>query len=625
MASLTVRQLDERLKKLLRLRAAKSGRSVEDEVRTILRAAAEEAGEDILESFTPPGKTTAPRRAASAPAGAKRVLLIVGGGIAAYKSLDLIRRLKERGLAVRCILTKAAEQFVTPLSAGAILGERVFTDLFDAASEFDVGHIRLARETDLIVVAPATADLMAKMAGGLASDLATAVLLAAGTKILLAPAMNPHMWANNATQRNLAQLVADGVSLVGPNEGEMAEAGERGLGRMAEPLEIAAAVDNLLDGGKQPLKGNSLKGLRVLVTSGPTHEPIDPVRYIANRSSGKQGHAIAAAAAAAGADVTLVSGPVNLPDPPGVNVVHVEIGARYAASGRARAAGGRRDLRRRGRRLARRQCRHAQDQEKGRPGHAGILAYRKSRHTRKRRASQVAAPASGDRLCRRNRKRRRQRQGQACAQRLRLDIGQRRVAANRHHGRRPQHHPAGHGAGHRTLAAAIEGRCGQDADRAHRRGASAMSGAIDIRITRLPHGRDLPLPSYQSALAAGLDLLAALPADAPLTLAPGARALVPTGIAIALPEGCEAQVRPRSGLAVKHGLTVLNAPGTVDADYRGEIQVLLVNLGSEPVAIARGMRIAQLVIATVARAQLREVASLDETARGSGGFGSTGG
>ena len=324
MASLTVRQLDERLKKLLRLRAAKSGRSVEDEVRTILRAAAEEAGEDILESFTPPGKTTAPRRAASAPAGAKRVLLIVGGGIAAYKSLDLIRRLKERGLAVRCILTKAAEQFVTPLSAGAILGERVFTDLFDAASEFDVGHIRLARETDLIVVAPATADLMAKMAGGLASDLATAVLLAAGTKILLAPAMNPHMWANNATQRNLAQLVADGVSLVGPNEGEMAEAGERGLGRMAEPLEIAAAVDNLLDGGKQPLKGNSLKGLRVLVTSGPTHEPIDPVRYIANRSSGKQGHAIAAAAAAAGADVTLVSGPVNLPDPPGVNVVHVE-------------------------------------------------------------------------------------------------------------------------------------------------------------------------------------------------------------------------------------------------------------------------------------------------------------
>jgi phosphopantothenoylcysteine decarboxylase/phosphopantothenate--cysteine ligase len=317
MASLTVRQLDERLKKLLRLRAAKSGRSVEDEVRTILRAAAEDTGGDALETIDPPSHPA--RRSAGAPAGAKRVLLIVGGGIAAYKSLDLIRRLKERGLAVRCILTKAAEHFVTPLSAAAIVGERVFTDLFDASSEFDAGHIRLARETDLVVVAPATADLMAKMACGLAPDLATAVLLAAGTKILLAPAMNPYMWANKATQRNLAQLVADGVALVGPGEGEMAEAGERGTGRMAEPLEIAAAVETLLAGGAQPLKGK-----RVLVTSGPTHEPIDPVRYIANRSSGKQGHAIAAAAACAGAAVTLVSGPVNLPDPPGVNVVHVE-------------------------------------------------------------------------------------------------------------------------------------------------------------------------------------------------------------------------------------------------------------------------------------------------------------
>ena len=229
MASLTVRQLDERLKKLLRLRAAKSGRSVEDEVRTILRAATEEPGDETPENVTPPSEH-APRRPAAPPAGTKRVLLIIGGGIAAYKSLDLIRRLKERGIAVRCILTKAAEQFVTPLSAGAIVGERVFTDLFDAGSEFDVGHIRLARETDLIVVAPATADLMAKMAGGIANDLATAVLLATGTKILLAPAMNPHMWSNKATQRNLAQLVADGVVLVGPNEGEMAEAGERGTG-----------------------------------------------------------------------------------------------------------------------------------------------------------------------------------------------------------------------------------------------------------------------------------------------------------------------------------------------------------------------------------------------------------
>jgi phosphopantothenoylcysteine decarboxylase / phosphopantothenate---cysteine ligase len=320
MASLTVRQLDERLKKLLRLRAAKSGRSVEDEVRTILRAAAEESGLDALETTNPPAPKTS-RRATRAPAaGTKRVLLIVGGGIAAYKSLDLIRRLKKRGLAVRCILTKAAEHFVTPLSAGAIVGERVFTDLFDVGSEFDVGHIRLARETDLVIVAPATADLMAKIAGGHVDDLATAVLLATDARILLAPAMNPRMWANKATQRNLAQLVADGVALIGPNEGGMAEAGELGVGRMAEPLEIAAAIEKLCGAGQaQPLEGK-----HVLVTSGPTHEPIDPVRYIANRSSGKQGHAIAAAAARAGAAVTLLSGPVNLPDPPGVHVVKVE-------------------------------------------------------------------------------------------------------------------------------------------------------------------------------------------------------------------------------------------------------------------------------------------------------------
>jgi phosphopantothenoylcysteine decarboxylase/phosphopantothenate--cysteine ligase len=316
MASLTVRQLDDKLKTLLRLRAARHGRSVEDEVRTILRAAAE--AEPVAEMPRP----TAAGRAIVAPAAPapKRVLLIIGGGIAAYKSLDLIRRLKERGLSMRCILTKAAERFVTPLAAGAIVGERAFTDLFDPAHEFDVGHIRLAREANLVIVAPATADLMAKLAGGHADDLATAALLATSAKILLAPAMNPHMWANKATQRNLAQLAADGFTIVGPNEGEMAETGERGLGRMAEPLEIADAADALLARATaQPLKGK-----RVLVTSGPTHEPIDPVRYIANRSSGKQGHAIAVAAAQAGAEVTLVSGPVALPDPPGVKTVHAE-------------------------------------------------------------------------------------------------------------------------------------------------------------------------------------------------------------------------------------------------------------------------------------------------------------
>ena len=243
MASLTVRQLDERLKKQLRLRAASNGRSVEDEVRNILREAAESAEMRAPVAPTPSG---AGAIRSMVTADTRRVLLIIGGGIAAYKALDLIRRLKERGIAVRCILTNAAQHFATPLSVSALVGARVYTDLFDPVSEFDVGHIRLARETDLIVVAPATADLMAKMANGHADDLATAVLLATTAKIVLAPAMNPHMWANKATQRNLARLVADGAAVVGPNEGEMAEAESQGVGRMAEPLEITAAAEKFL-------------------------------------------------------------------------------------------------------------------------------------------------------------------------------------------------------------------------------------------------------------------------------------------------------------------------------------------------------------------------------------------
>jgi phosphopantothenoylcysteine decarboxylase / phosphopantothenate---cysteine ligase len=316
LASLTVRQLDDALKRLLRLRAARHGRSMEDEVRVILREAAEQPDPASAERFAP--AATPKAKAATPSEGGPRILLIIGGGIAAYKSLDLIRRLQERGTGLRCVLTPAAQHFVTPLAVGALTGERASTDLFDPQSEFDVGHIRLAREADLIVVAPATADLLAKMAGGHADDLATAVLLATDKPILIAPAMNPRMWAAKATVRNLAQLATDGVRIVGPNSGEMAERGEAGLGRMAEPLEIVAAAEGILR------RGAALAGKRIIVTSGPTHEPIDPVRYIANRSSGKQGHAIAEAAAAAGAEVALVSGPVNVPDPPGVAVVKVE-------------------------------------------------------------------------------------------------------------------------------------------------------------------------------------------------------------------------------------------------------------------------------------------------------------
>ncbi|AXS38936.1 bifunctional phosphopantothenoylcysteine decarboxylase/phosphopantothenate--cysteine ligase CoaBC [Breoghania sp. L-A4] len=249
----------------------------------------------------------------------KRILLIISGGIAAYKALDLIRRLRERGAQVRAVMTAGAQNFVTPLSVGALTADTVFTDLFDRDAEHDVGHIRLSREADLIVIAPATADLLAKMAHGLADDLATAVLLAADKPVLAAPAMNPRMWQHPATRRNLATLEADGVAFVGPNTGEMAESKEAGPGRMAEPMEILAAIDAALGPVDAPLAG-----VKLLVTSGPTHEPIDPVRYLANRSSGKQGHAIAAAAAAAGADVTLVSGPVSIADPAGVTTVHVE-------------------------------------------------------------------------------------------------------------------------------------------------------------------------------------------------------------------------------------------------------------------------------------------------------------
>ncbi|KAA2235955.1 bifunctional phosphopantothenoylcysteine decarboxylase/phosphopantothenate--cysteine ligase CoaBC [Salinarimonas soli] len=258
---------------------------------------------------------------------AKRILLVIGGGIAAFKALDLIRRLRERGASVRCILTRSGEQFVTPLSVGGLSGDKVYSDLFSLTDEAEMGHIELSRDADLLVVAPATADLLARMAHGHAADLASTALLATDKRVLVAPAMNVRMWLHPATQRNVAQLKADGVAFVGPADGAMA-CGEFGPGRLAEPLEIVAAIEAMLEGDTLiPLPvapDGALRGRHVLVTSGPTHEPIDPVRYVANRSSGRQGHAIAAAARRAGARVTLVSGPVALPDPPGVHVVHIE-------------------------------------------------------------------------------------------------------------------------------------------------------------------------------------------------------------------------------------------------------------------------------------------------------------
>ncbi len=249
----------------------------------------------------------------------KRILLVIGGGIAAYKCLDLIRRAQERGASVTCVTTRASEEFVTPLTLSSLSGQKVYRDLFDLTEEAEMGHIQLSRAADLVVVAPATADLMAKMAGGLANDLASTLLMATDKRVLIAPAMNVRMWEHPATQRNLATLAGDGVLTVGPNSGEMA-CGEYGPGRMAEPAEILMAIEETL--GEAP--EGPLSGKRFVVTSGPTHEPIDPVRYIANRSSGKQGAAIASALAAMGGEVTLVTGPTVEPDPTGANVVHVE-------------------------------------------------------------------------------------------------------------------------------------------------------------------------------------------------------------------------------------------------------------------------------------------------------------
>ncbi len=246
----------------------------------------------------------------------KHILLIIGGGIAAFKSLDLIRRLRERGAVVTPVLTRAGEEFVTPLSVSALAGNKVFRELFDLGDEAEMGHIQLSRVADLVVVAPATADLMAKMASGLANDLASTLLLATDTPVMIVPAMNVRMWEHAATQRNLVTLRDDGITVLGPNEGDMA-CGEHGPGRMSEPMEIVAAVESALADGP-------LKGRRVLVTSGPTHEPIDPVRYIANRSSGAQGTAVARALTALGAEVVFVTGPADIAPPEGVQVVEVQ-------------------------------------------------------------------------------------------------------------------------------------------------------------------------------------------------------------------------------------------------------------------------------------------------------------
>jgi phosphopantothenoylcysteine decarboxylase/phosphopantothenate--cysteine ligase len=259
----------------------------------------------------------------------KRILLIVGGGIAAYKACELIRLIRGAGMTVRCVLTDGGAQFVTPMTLAALSEQPVHTSLWDLKDEAEMGHIQLSRQADLVVVAPATADLIARMAGGLANDLATTLLLATDKPVLAVPAMNVRMWQHPATRRNVEQLRQDGVTVLEPDEGPMA-CGEHGPGRLPEPAAILSAIQAALAGGVQA--AGPLAGRHLLVTAGPTHEPIDPVRYIANRSSGRQGFAIAAAAAEAGARVTLIAGPVDLPTPPGVKRIDIETAGEMAAA-----------------------------------------------------------------------------------------------------------------------------------------------------------------------------------------------------------------------------------------------------------------------------------------------------
>ncbi len=359
----------------------------------------------------------------------KKILLVVAGGIAAYKCLELIRRLREQGAAVRCVLTRGGGQFVTPLALAALSEDKVYADLFSLTEESEMGHIQLSRQSDVVVVAPATANILARMTAGLADDLATTVLLATDKPVIAAPAMNVRMWQHPATRANVAVLAGRGVSFVGPDEGDMA-CGEWGPGRMAEPDTIVAAL------AAHFTDRDLLAGVRALVTSGPTREPLDPVRFISNQSSGRQGHAIAAAFARLGARTTLVSGPTGEPDPAAVDVVRIETA---------------RDM------LAACEAVLPVDVAVCRPAAAAPPAGGEPGHPRPPRPSRRRPAAAGRRLRRRDGRPARQRCCQAGEERLRLDRRQRRLARHRHLRRQPEHRPPHRRPGQRAVGGDVEG------------------------------------------------------------------------------------------------------------------------------------------------------------------------
>ncbi|RFA30050.1 phosphopantothenoylcysteine decarboxylase [Alkalilimnicola ehrlichii] len=533
------------------------------------------------------------------------ILLGVTGGIAAYKSADLVRRLKDAGAEVRVVMTEGATRFVTPLTFQAVSGNPVRLDLLDPAAEAGMGHIELARWADTILVAPASANFMARLAQGMADDLLTTLCLATEAQLVLAPAMNRIMWRNPATQANADLLRGRGVRLLGPGEGEQA-CGEVGAGRMLEPTELVAAL----------MSGEELAGVEVLITAGPTREPIDPVRYITNRSSGKMGFAVAAAAQRAGARVTLVSGPVALPTPVGVERVDVETAAEMHAAVMARV-----------------------EQTDVFIGSAAVADYRPAAATQSKikknqaemalalartedilsavaahpaRPFTVGFAAETDRLAE---------YARGKLARKRLDM----IAANWVGGETgfdsadnalEVFWPEGHQALERQPKAEL-------AEALIRLIAKRYHEKIQLKILDSRLERDFPLPSYATDGSAGLDLRACL--DAPLTLAPGKTELIPTGIAVHMDDtGLAAMILPRSGLGHKHGIVLGNLVGLIDSDYQGQIFVSCWNRSETAFTVEPGERIAQLVFVPVVRADFELVDEFAPSTRGDGGFGHSG-
>ncbi len=535
-----------------------------------------------------------------------RVVLIVTGGIAAYKALEITRLLRGIDVAVQPMLTQAAQRFVTPLSLAALAGQAV---LLDADDNETMPHIYATRGAAAVLIAPATADFMAQLAAGMAHSLPLSTVLAAQVPVFIAPAMNPTMWQNPATQRNVRRLQRLGMHIIAPEYG-MAACGDVGEGRLAAPHTI---VQHMLT--QLPPPQGALTGQHAVVTAGATREPLDPVRCITNHSSGKQGYAIAQALWQAGARVTLITGETALPAPLGVHVVGVQTAQQMHTAVQQHTPA---DIM---------------------VGVAAVADYAPVPQPQKIKKEAWQAPQhwqqTPDIIASATARYKVAFAAETCntpdeliaLARVKLQRKQCQLVVANNVTAQANTFGSDSSVVHFVTADAQQSFARQSktatANALVQHIAHALVPAMpalspSVAVQLLPHA--VAMPHYASAQAAGLDLTA----SEDLTLLPQQRGLMPTGLCIALPQGTEAQIRPRSGLALKQGLTVLNAPGTIDADYRGEIKVLLLNAGQEPVHIKRGDRIAQMVVAHVLQVTLQEQTTLESTQRQQNGFGSTG-